>query len=303
MKPILVVMAAGLGSRYGGLKQIDPVDDACQILIDYAIYDAVRAGFEEVVCIIKPEMEADFDEVIGRRIAGRVRLRYAYQKLDVLPRGFAVPEGRMKPWGTAHAVLCAREHIHGPFAVINADDFYGRTAFASLYDFLVMPKQRGEHAMVGYRIENTLTEHGTVARGVCAVGEDGMLREIVERLNVEPRAGGAAFTEDGYKETFLPNGTTVSMNLWGFQPDFLDEVEARFAAFLTENLSVNPLKCEYFLPFVVNALLPEKTARVSVLPTQERWHGVTYREDMARVRAAIGQMRVEGRYPYKLWEE
>lgn len=301
-RPVLVIMAAGLGSRYGGLKQIDPVDDARQIIIDYSIYDALLAGFSRVVCIIKPEMEADFNEVIGNRIAPRVKLEYAYQKPDVLPEGFSIPAGRTKPWGTAHAVLCARELIHGPFAVINADDFYGRSAFQTMYDFLAAPHGANEHAMVGYQIENTLTEHGTVARGICAVNAQGRLLEIVERLKVEPREGGAAFMEDGQPETYLPNGIIVSMNLWGFQQGFLGEIETRFAAWLNGTLPLNPLKGEYFLPYVVNQLLLEGQASVAVLPTPEKWHGVTYREDMERVRAAIGRMRKTGLYPQKLWE-
>ncbi len=301
-KLTLVVMAAGLGSRYGGLKQIEPVDSQGQILIDYAIYDAVRAGFENVVCIIKPELEAEFEEVIGKRIAPRVRLHYAHQRLDVLPEGFQVPEGRVKPWGTAHAVLCASRQIRGPFAVINADDFYGRSAFEAIYAFLAQPRGVAEHAMVGYRIENTLTEHGTVARGVCRVDGCDRLLEIVERLTIEPRPNGAAFTEDGEHFTALPEGTTVSMNLWGFQESMIDAIRARLGAFLRENLPINPLKCEYFLPYVVNSLLLAREASVTVLPTHEKWHGVTYREDMARVRDALAGMRAAGVYPERLWD-
>jgi len=299
-KPILVIMAAGLGSRYGGLKQIDPVDDQGQILIDYAIYDALQAGFGRVVCVVKPEIEPEFREVIGNRIAPFVTLEYAHQRLERLPEGFRVPEGRKKPWGTAHAVLCAAPLINGPFAVINADDFYGRTAFRQLADFLAQPHGDNEYAMVGYRIQNTLTEHGYVARGVCRV-EDGRLTEIVERTHIEPRAGGAAFTEDGGHFTFLPDGTTVSMNVWGFQESLLAEVEARFAGFLRENLPAAPLTCEYFLPSVPNQLIAEGKASVAVLPTHEKWYGVTYREDMPRVRAAIAAMKDGGLYPGRLW--
>lgn len=299
-RPVLVIMAAGLGSRYGGLKQIDPVDEQGQILIDYAIYDAVRAGFGRVVPVITPEMERDFREVIGDRIAAFVDLRYAYQRLEALPEGFRVPEGRTKPWGTAHAVLCARRWIDGPFAVINADDFYGRASYLQLADFLSGPRGASEHAMIGYEIENTLTEHGRVARGVCRV-EEGLLKEIVERTHIEPREGGAAFTEDGERFTFLPNGTVVSMNCWGFQPGMADEIEARFGDFLARNLPVSPLSCEYFLPLVPNQLIREGKASIRVLTTKERWYGVTYREDMPRVRAAIRDMKRSGLYPDELW--
>ncbi len=297
----LVVMAAGLGSRYGGLKQIAPVDDAGHILIDFSIFDAVQAGFDRVVCIIKPEMEQEFHEVIGRRIAPFVELCYAFQQPDVLPEGFAVPEGRTKPWGTAHAVLCAKEKVHTPFAVINADDFYGRKAFEAICRFLNEKHDENEHAMVGYRVENTLTENGSVARGICEVDGQGRLLSITERTKVEPRPGGAAFTEDGQEYTFVPAGTRVSMNLWGFQPSILKEIEKRFPAWLRENLPHDPLKCEYFLPLIPNALLREKRGSVRVLDTQEKWYGVTYREDMPRVRAAIAEMKRHGVYPEELW--
>lgn len=301
-KPLLVIMAAGLGSRYGGLKQIDPVDESGRILIDYAIYDAVRAGFERVVCVIKPELEEEFELVIGRRIQPFVRLSYAYQRLDILPEGFSLPAGREKPWGTAHAVLCAKDAVDGPFAVINADDFYGRSAIEAMYGFLSAPRGPAEHAMVGYAIENTLTEHGHVARGVCRV-EDGFLTGIAERTHIEPRPGGAAYAEDGRGFTFLPAGTTVSMNLWGFQESMLSGIEARFSAWLRENLPISPLQCEYFLPLVPNQLISEGVASVRVLPTGENWYGVTYREDMPRVREAIREMKRRGQYPAELWRK
>lgn len=301
--PTLVVMAAGLGSRYGGLKQIAPVDEAHHILIDFSIYDAVRAGFDKLVCIIKPEMEQEFHEVIGKRIAPFIDLRYAFQRPDTLPEGYSVPSGRVKPWGTAHAVLCAQKLIHTPFAVINADDFYGRTAFESIREFLGEPHAVNEHAMVGYRVENTLTENGAVARGVCGVNERGYLTGITERTHIEPRPGGAAFTEDGEHFTFVPAGTMVSMNLWGFQPAILDEIESRFAAWLDASLPVNPLKCEYFLPLIPNALVCEGKGTVKVLGTHEKWYGVTYQEDMPRVRAAIAEMKQKRMYPNELWRK
>ncbi len=299
----LVIMAAGLGSRYGGLKQMAPVDPQGHVLIDFSIFDAVRAGFDRVVCIIKPELEKDFHEVIGRRIAPCVDLHYAFQRPDVLPEGFSIPEGRTKPWGTAHAVLCAKDQISTPFAVINADDFYGRTAFETIHDFLSAGHAADEHAMVGYRVENTLTENGSVARGICAVDEKGYLRGVTERTHIEPREGGAAFTEDGEHFTFVPAGTIVSMNLWGFQPAILSEIENRFAPYLRENLPMNPLKCEYFLPLIPNALIHEGKASVKVLSTHEKWYGVTYHDDMPKLQAAIARMKAEGVYPDELWRK
>ena len=299
-KPTLVIMAAGMGSRFGGCKQITPVDDAGHVIIDYSIYDAVRAGFGRVVCIIKPEMEADFRAAIGDRIAPFVELKYAYQQIDMLPDGYSVPEGRVKPWGTGHAVLCAAGCIDGPFAVINADDFYGRGAFQAACDFLSAPHAPNEHAMVAYRVENTLTENGSVSRGVCSA-ENGLLTGVVERTKIVPRPGGAAFIEDE-TETFLPNGTPVSMNLWAFQHSILDELKNRFTAYLDENLPKNPLKCEYFLPLIPNALIHEGTGSVRVLDTDERWFGVTYHDDLAKVQAAIREMKQKGLYPDHLWQ-
>ena len=301
-KPILVIMAAGLGSRYGGLKQIAPVDDHGHILMDYSIFDALRAGFGRVVCIVKPQLEEEFREVIGERMKAHVALDFAHQRPDVLPAGFSIPEGREKPWGTAHAVLCAKDQIDAPFCVINADDFYGRTAFESIAQFLTQPHTPAEHAMVGYKIENTLTENGYVARGICDTDEHGMLAGVNERTHIEPREGGAAYTEDGEHYTFVPAGTNVSMNLWGFQPSVLHEIEARFAPWLRENLPVNPLKCEYFLPLIPNQLLEEGKATVRVLPTHERWYGVTYAPDMPAVQAALRRMREAGEYPEELWK-
>ena len=300
-KPTLVIMAAGLGSRFGGCKQITPVDDRGHAIIDYSIYDALRAGFGRIVCVIKPEMEADFRAAIGDRIAKHAELVYAYQTLDRLPEGFTVPEGRVKPWGTAHAVLCAADAIEGDFAAINADDYYGPGAFHLACDFLAAPHDGGDHAMVGYRIENTLTENGHVSRGVCSVDEDGMLRSIDERLRIEPREGGAAFTEDGENYSFIPAGTKVSMYLWAFRHGILDEMKQRFVNFLNTNAVENPLKAEFYLPSVPDALIREGRASVRVLETGERWYGVTYREDLEKVQAAMAELRRSGVYPEKLW--
>ena len=300
-KPTLVIMAAGLGSRFGGCKQITPVDDRGHAIIDYSIYDALRAGFGRIVCVIKPEMEADFRAAIGNRIAQHADIVYAYQTLDRLPEGFAVPEGRVKPWGTAHAVLCAADAIEGDFAAINADDYYGPGAFRLACDFLTSPHDPGDHAMVGYRIENTLTENGHVSRGVCSVDENGMLRSIDERLRIEPREGGAAFTEDGENYSFIPAGTKVSMNLWAFRHGILDEMKQRFVNFLNTNAVENPLKAEFYLPSVPDALIREGRGSVRVLETGERWYGVTYREDLEKVQAAMAELRRSGVYPEKLW--
>ena len=300
-RPTLVIMAAGMGSRFGGNKQIAPVDDAGHIIIDFSIYDALRAGFGRVVCVIKPEMEADFRRAIGDVIAEQVDLRYAYQTLDAIPEGFSVPEGRQKPWGTGHAVLCALDQVEGPFAVINADDFYGADAFRVAGEFLVAGGDAHEHAMVGYNIENTLTENGSVSRGVC-VGKDGYLTDITERTAIEPRPGGAAYTEDGGASwTFIPAGTPVSMNLWAFREGVLEAFPRMFRDFLRDTVPANPLKAEFYLPNVPKALIAAGTGRVRLLTTHERWYGMTYREDAEAVRAAIAGMKAKGTYPEKLW--
>ena len=299
-KPTLVIMAAGMGSRFGGCKQITPVDADGHIIIDYSIYDAVRAGFGSVVCVIKPEMESDFRAAIGDRIAEHVDLHYAYQTIDRLPAGYSVPEGRTKPWGTAHAVLCAKDLVSGAFAAINADDFYGAGAFREAARFLSAPHAENEHAMVAYRVENTLTENGSVSRGVCTV-KDGLLSGIVERTQIVPCEGGAKFIE-GAEETFLPAGTPVSMNMWAFSHSMLEEMESRFPAWLDENVAKDPLKCEYFLPLIPNLLIQEGKGSVRVLNTTERWYGATYHADLEKVQAAIEQMRASGQYPRKLWK-
>ena len=296
-QPTLIIMAAGMGSRFGGMKQIAPVDDAGRAIIDYSIFDAARAGFGRVVCVIKPEMEADFRASVGARVGGSVELRYAYQTLDRLPEGFSVPEGRVKPWGTAHAVLCALDQVEGSFAVINADDFYGRGGFEAAAQFLNAPGADNEHAMVGYRIENTLTENGSVSRGVCEADGSGYLRNIDERTRIEPREGGAAYTEDGETWTYIPAGTPVSMNLWAFRPGIVPAFERGFEAFLKDAVPGNPMKAEYYLPNVPKALIASGQASVRLLDTDERWYGMTYREDIDAVRAAIAAMRAEGRYP------
>ena len=302
-KPTLIIMAAGMGSRFGGCKQITPVDDAGHIIIDFSIFDALRAGFGKVVCVIKPEMEADFRAAIGDRVGDCIELRYAYQTLDRLPEGFAVPEGRQKPWGTGHAVLCALDQIDGPFAVINADDFYGRDAFRAAADFLLVEGDIHEHAMVGYYIENTLTENGSVSRGVCEGDAQGRLVDITERVRIEPREGGAAFTEDdGATWTFIPAGTPVSMNLWAFREGVLEAFPRLFAQFLRQEMPKNPMKAEFYLPNVPKTLIAEGKGAVRLLRTAERWYGMTYREDIVKVQAAVADMKAAGVYPEKLWD-
>lgn len=301
-KPTLVIMAAGMGSRFGGNKQITPVDDAGHAILDYSVFDAARAGFEKVVFIIKRSFADSFKATFGDRMARSIRVEYAFQELDMLPDGFSVPEGREKPWGTAHAALCAKEFVDGPFCVINADDFYGAEAFRTAYEFLSGEHASNEHAMVGYRVENTLTENGAVSRGVCECSAEGLLTGITERTHIVSAEGGAAFSEDkGLTFTFIPAGTIVSMNMWCFQKSMLDEIGNRFAAFLSENLPVNPMKCEYYLPQVPNMCIVEGKASVKVLATNEKWFGVTYRDDLPKVVSAIAEMRAAGRYPAELW--
>lgn len=299
-------MAAGMGSRYGGLKQIDPVDEEGHIIMDFSMFDAKRAGFEKVIFIIKRENEADFKAAVGDRMAKYMDVSYAFQEIDNIPDGYQVPEGRVKPWGTAHAVLSCINQIDGPFAVINADDYYGQEAFRLIYDYLASHEDddKYRYTMVGYELGNTVTDNGHVARGICDMNEEGELQAIHERTRIEKRDDGIAFTEDDGKTWVnVPADTTVSMNMWGFTRSILEEVEAGFPAFLDEGLKVNPMKCEYFLPAVVSDLLGEGKAAVAVLKSADKWYGVTYKEDKPVVMAAIKKMKEDGIYPAHLWEE
>ena len=305
-KPVLVIMAAGMGSRYGGLKQIDPIDEQGHIIMDFSIFDAKRAGFEKVVFIIKKQDEADFKEAVGNRMEKLMDVSYAYQDMANIPEGFEVQEGRVKPWGTAHAVLSAIDAVDGPFAVINADDYYGSEAFKQIYDYLSTHEddEKYRYTMVGYKLENTVTDNGHVARGICTMNEAGELVKIEERTRIEKRNGGIAFTEDdGATWTEVPGETVVSMNMWGFTRSILDEIKEGFPAFLEKGLKENPMKCEYFLPSVVSDLLGEERATVSVLTSADKWYGVTYKEDKPVVVAAIKKLKEEGLYPERLWEE
>ena len=290
----LLIMAAGIGSSFGkGIKQLAPVGPNGEIIMDYSIYDAIEAGFNKVVFIIRKDIEKEFKEVIGNRIQQHIQVEYVYQEITHIPSGCSVPEGRVKPWGTGQAILACKGIVNEPFVIINADDYYGVHAFKMAYDFLTENEDTADtyrYMMVGYKLENTLTENGHVARGVCVTDEEGHLLKINERTHIEKHDGGTAYTEDDGKTwTMLPEGSTVSMNMWGFSASILKELKDRFPKFLDENLKVNPLKCEYFLPFVVDELLGEKRATVKVLKPV--------------VVAAIQNLKDGGLYPQRLWEE
>lgn len=303
-KPVLVVMAAGMGSRYGGLKQIDGMGPNGEIIIDYSLYDAKRAGFDTVICVIKHEIEDDFKAIMNRGAAKHLNIVYAYQELSDIPEGYQIPEGRVKPWGTSHAIRAARDLVDGPFAVINADDYYGPGVYKTMYDYLCTAEdQNGVYnfAMMGYKLENTLTENGTVARGVC-VDKDGYLQEIEERTKIGWKDGKIAFTEDeGASWTEVPAGTTVSMNFFGFTPGLMQELSARMPAFMDDALAHNPLKGEYLIPRTVGDLILEGKATVKILPSEDKWFGVTYHEDKEKFVKAIHEKIAAGLYPANLW--
>lgn len=301
--PTLVVMAAGIGSRYGGLKQTDPVGPHGEIIIDYSIYDALNVGFGKVVFVIKKDIEEAFRERVGRTIEKRCETTYVFQKIEDVPEGFKVPPGRQKPWGTGHATLSCKNVVHSPFAVINADDFYGRSSYQTLYGYLRSAQDhdsRYDYCMVGYVLKNTLTEHGHVARGVCAVDGTGFLLEIHERIRIEKSGESARYTEDGETWVEIPGESVASMNMWGFTPSLFPELEARFLHFLQENRD-NLQKAEYFLPDVMGDLIRENKARVRVLSTNERWFGVTYKQDKPRIKQVIRDLIRREVYPESLW--
>ena len=305
-KPVLVVMAAGMGSRYGGLKQIDPVGSHGEAILDYSLYDAYEAGFRTAVIVIKEAIREDFMQTVGKRLEKcPLEIRYAYQELTKLPEGFAVPEGRTKPWGTSHAVLCAAEAIDGaPFAAINADDYYGKAALKKIYTFLENTRDTDKYSycMVAYQLGNTVTENGSVARGICQTDDNDFLVSVVERTRIEQYENGIHFTADGGESwEDVASDTPVSMNMWGFTPSFLEELKARFPVFLTELMPQNPLKAEMFLPSNVSQLIDEGKATVKVLHTADRWHGVTYAADKPAVIAALQALTAQGQYPDGLW--
>lgn len=302
--PTLIVMAAGIGSRYGGLKQVDPIGPNGEIVIDYAVFDALRAGFGKVVFLIRKDIEEVFRERVGSTIEKQVETIYVFQELSNLPPGFSVPPERKKPWGTGHAVLSCKDAVHEPFAVINADDFYGPGAFRALADYLRQARdpQGGpyDYSMAGYELENTLSEHGTVSRGVCEVTPDGYLAQVRERTKIQRFGDEVKYTENGEDWVVIPAHSTVSMNMWGFTPSFFKELDEIFPRFLKANIETMS-KVEFYLPYVVNQLLDEKKARVKVLPVQEKWFGVTYPEDRASVQEAIRGLVRQGIYPESLW--
>ena len=304
-QPVLVVMAAGMGSRYGGLKQIDPVGSHGEAILDYSIYDAYEAGFRTAVIIIKEAIREDFMQTVGKRLErSPMEIRYAYQELHDLPEGYSVPEGRTKPWGTSHAVLCAADAIgDAPCAVINADDYYGKSAFRVIYDYLekAADGEKFDYCMVGYELGKTVTDNGTVARGICKIDAEGFLTDIRERTRIAKYPGGIHFTEDGETWEDLPKDVTVSMNFWGYTPSFLQQIRERFPAFLDRALEKDPLKSEFYLPGLISDLLTEGKASVRVLSSTDRWYGVTYAADKPAVVAALRQLAADGRYPDSLW--
>lgn len=304
-KPALVILAAGMGSRYGGLKQIDPIDKHGNKIIDFSIYDAIRAGFKKVVFIIKKENEQDFRSCIGDVVSKYVDVEYVFQELANVPQDFVIPEGRVKPWGTAHAIYCCKDIIDGPFAVINSDDYYGQSAFQTLYDFLTTHEDdtKYRYAMVGYELGNTLTDNGYVSRGCCITDQNGYLVNIAERTHIEKRNGGAAYTEDdGATYVPIPLETLVSMNMWGFMPSVIQELGLALDKFFAEEVEKNPLKAECFLPIEVDKLLQAGKATVEVLSSKDKWFGVTYKEDKPFVVESIQNLKDQGVYPEKLWE-
>jgi len=298
----LIVLAAGIGRRYGGPKQIEPIGPSGEILLDYSVYDALDAGFQKVVFVIRREIEAAFRRKVGRTIERHCDTRYAYQDMTCIPEGFTVPHNRQKPWGTAHAVLICRDMIDVPFGVINADDFYGRGAFQQLADFLnnVEDEKAIVGCAIGYPVENTLTDHGSVARGVCKVDSDGSLVRIDERRNVQRFEKTVKASDDGEHWIEVPRGTPVSMNMWGFSPSLFVELEARFRQFLGQD-SRTLETAEYWLPEVVNDLVQEGRAHITVIPTCEQWLGVTHPEDRSTVQQGIRDLIARGIYPEDLW--
>ncbi|MBE6547045.1 MAG: nucleotidyltransferase [Ruminococcaceae bacterium] len=293
----LVILAAGMGSRYGGLKQIDPITDHGEFIIDFSVFDAVRSGFDKVVFVIKKENLEEFRATIGKRFESKVKVEYAFQDINDIPAGFSVPEGRTKPWGTAQALLAARSVVKEPFAVINADDFYGKSAYSLLASHFSHEEnsKKAAYCMVGYVLENTLTENGTVSRGICEVGEDGYLRDVTERTAISKEGDSAVYEENGEK-TKIALDAIASMNCWGFTPDIFEGVMEGFKTFLSD-LGNNPLKCEYYLPFAVRELMAAGKCTVKVYSSKDAWYGVTYHEDKEKVKNSIRTLTQSGVYP------
>ena len=304
-KPTLIIMAEGMGSRYGGLKQVDRITDTGEIILDFSLYDAMMAGFERVVFVIKEEHRELFRELVDERAGRYMQVEYAYQKLDDIPEGFEIPEGREKPWGTGHAVLACRHLINGPFAVINADDYYGAGGFSDIYEYLTGNRdgEKYSYCMVGYKLENTVTENGHVARGVCDIDENGYLKQVTERTKIMRKEQGIYYTEDdGRTWVKLPDDTVVSMNFWGFSHSMMEELEKGMPEFLDTALKNNPIKGEYYLPAAADRLIREGKATVKVLTSHDKWYGVTYKQDREDVKNALESMKDKGFYPEKLWK-
>jgi len=303
-EPILVILAAGMGSRYGGLKQMDPVGPSGEAIFDYSVFDAKRAGFKRVIFLIKHEIEEDFKRIVGSRIEKHMDVTYAFQQLDMLPEGCSVPEGRVKPWGTGHAVMCCQEYIDAPFLAINADDYYGAEAYKIAYEKLcsLQDDEKARYFMVGYELRNTLTENGYVSRGVCATDENGCLTTVTERTHIISTCDGPMFTEDEQVYHRLPEDVPVSMNMFGFTPSILREMRETFPIFHAKALDTNPMKAEFYLPGVVNGMLEKGTASVEVLQCPARWYGVTYQADKPMVKEALAKLAEEGLYPTPLWQ-
>ena len=304
-KPTLIIMAAGMGSRYGGLKQVDRITDTGEIILDFSLYDAMMAGFERVVFVIKEEHRELFRELVDERAGRYMQVEYAYQKLDDIPEGFEIPEVREKPWGTGHAVLACRHLINGPFAVINADDYYGAGGFSDIYEYLTGNRdgEKYSYCMVGYKLENTVTENGHVARGVCDIDENGYLKQVTERTKIMRKEQGISYTEDdGRTWVKLPDDTVVSMNFWGFSHSMMEELEKGMPEFLDTALKNNPIKGEYYLPAAADRLIREGKATVKVLTSHDKWYGVTYKQDREDVKNALESMKDKGFYPEKLWK-
>jgi len=303
MKPTLLVLAAGMGSRYGGLKQLDPVGPSGEIIIDFSIYDAIQAGFGKVVFLIRKDIEEAFRETIGTRYEGKIEIDYAFQGVNDIPEGFTVPEERGKPWGTGHAVLVAEDVINEPFAVINADDFYGRTGFKLMADYLSSQKteqsESANFAMVGFILNNTLSEHGTVSRGVCTTDSNDLLQNVTEITKIAKCAGGAKNLAEGEEITDMTGEEIVSMNMWGFTPEIFPELKKQFIKFLEKE--INTPKSEFFIPFAVDTMIKKKFATVKVLKSTDSWFGVTYKEDKPVVVASIQKLINAGVYPTKLF--
>lgn len=298
-EPVLVIMAAGMGSRYGGLKQMDKITEAGEIILDFSLYDAYMAGFKKAVIIIKKEMEEDFRSLIEGRADRFIDIELAFQDINDLPEGYEVPEERVKPWGTGHAVLAARDIMDGPFAVINADDYYGPHGFTACYDYL--SKGLDDYLLVTYMVENTLTENGTVSRGVCDVDENGYLKDINERTKIGWAESGTIEYEENGQSFPVEKGTPVSMNFWGFSENFMGRLKEKFPEKLDTILEENPLKGEYFLPFVVDELVQAGEVKVKAVKSEDRWFGVTYLEDKAYVMDSLQAMKDKGIYPDILW--